>query len=157
MLVQTNYGGRLTIAGIPVWQHVPPPRREDSGDGSCMIVVATDAPLDARQLRRLAARAILGMARTGASGSHGSGDYVIAFSTTNRIRSAASGDEVPTAAVELLREERLSPLLLAVSDATEEAIYNSLFRATTVRGRSGHTAEAIPIAPVRELLRKYGR
>ncbi len=156
VLVQTNYGGRLTIAGIPVWQHLPPPRREDSGDGSCMIVVATDAPLDARQLRRLAARAILGMARTGASGSHGSGDYVIAFSTSNRTRSAAP-DAAPTAVVELLHEERLSPLLVAVSDATEEAIYNSLLRATPVRGRAGHAAEAIPIAPLRELLQKYGR
>lgn len=156
VLVQTNYGGRLTMAGLPVWQHLPPPRREDTGDGSCMIVVATDAPLDARQLRRLAARAILGMARTGASGSHGSGDYVIAFSTSHRIRSAEP-NTAPTAAVELLHEERLSPLLLAVSDATEEAIYNSLLRATTVHGRAGHTAEAIPIAPLRELLQKYGR
>ncbi len=156
VLVQTNYGGRLTIAGVPVWQHLPP-RRDDGGEGSCMIVVATDAPLDSRQLRRLAARAILGMARTGASGSHGSGDYVIAFSTTHRIRSAAPNEATPTAPVELLHEERLSPLLLAVSDATEEAIYNSLFRATTVRGRAGHTAEAIPIARVRELLRQYSR
>ncbi|MCL6480161.1 MAG: P1 family peptidase [Firmicutes bacterium] len=157
VLVQTNYGGRLTIAGVPVWQHVQPPRRDEGEDGSCMMVVATDAPLDSRQLRRLAARAILGMARTGASGSHGSGDYVIAFSTTNRIRSAAFNEAAPSAPVELLHEERLSPLLLAVSDATEEAIYNSLFRATPVRGRAGHTAEAIPIAPVRELLRQSGR
>ena len=150
VLVQTNYGGTLTIDGVPVWRSLRPERGRESADGSCMIVVATDAPLDARQLRRLAARAMHGMARTGASGSSGSGDYVIAFSTTNRIVAG----EGSTTAVTLLREERLSPLFQAVVEATEEAIYNSMLRATTVRGAGGRTIEAIPIERLKELLRK---
>lgn len=156
VLVQTNFGGRLTMDGVPVWRDLRPPR-ERSADGSCMIVVATDAPLDARQLRRLAARAMHGMARTGSSGSHGSGDYVIAFSTTNRYTAEAgwftvSKGEGP--AQRLVREDDLSPLFAAVIEATEEAIYNSLLRATTVRGRDGNTAEAIPIEPLRNLLQR---
>ncbi len=151
VLVQTNFGGSLTIAGVPVWRELEPSQeRGGSGDGSCMIVVATDAPLDARQLRRLAARAILGMARTGSSGSHGSGDYVISFSTTNRIRA----DAAQTSGTSLVAEDRLAPLFQAASEATEEAIYNSLLRATTVRGRNGHVAEAIPIEQLRGLLRR---
>jgi D-aminopeptidase len=158
VLVQTNFGGRLTMDGVAVGENLKPPRAagtaagpQGSGDGSCMIVVATDAPLDARQLGRLAARALLGMARTGSSGSHGSGDYVIAFSTTNRY---AATDGPPLRQVTLLREDDLSPLFEAAADATEEAIYNSLLRAATVRGRDGHTVEAIPIAPLRTLLRR---
>ncbi len=150
VLVQTNFGGSLTIAGVPVWRELVPPQPRAGGGGSCMMVVATDAPLDARQLKRLAARAILGMARTGSSGSHGSGDYVIAFSTTNRI----PGDSGQGPATPLVAEDRLSPLFQAASEATEEAIYNSLLRATTVRGRDGHAAEALPIERLRELLRR---
>ena len=150
VLVQTNFGGLLTIAGVPVWRELLPPQPHPGGGGSCMIVVATDAPLDSRQLKRLAARAILGMARTGSSGSHGSGDYVIAFSTTNRI----PGDSGQGPATPLVVEDRLSPLFQAVSEATEEAIYNSLLRATTVRGRNAHAAEALPIERLRELLRR---
>ena len=153
VLVQTNFGGSLTIAGVPVWQQFKPPQRRGGAGGSCMIVVATDAPLDARQLKRLAARAILGMARTGSSGSHGSGDYVIAFSTTSRIRADSAGG-TPTPPV---AEEDLSPLFQAVIEATEEAIYNSLLRATTVRGRDAHVAEAIPIERLRELLQQGTR
>lgn len=150
VLVQTNFGGWLTVAGIPVWRELAPPTARAGAGGSCMIVVATNAPLDARQLKRLAARAALGMARTGSSGSHGSGDYVIAFSTTNRIVAGSTH----TLAAPLVAEDRLSPLFQAASEATEEAIYNSLLRATTVRGRDAHLAEAIPIAPLRELLRR---
>jgi D-aminopeptidase len=150
VLVQTNFGGWLTVAGIPVWRELAPPAVRAGAGGSCMIVVATDAPLDARQLKRLAARAILGMARTGSSGSHGSGDYVIAFSTTNRIVAASTRIQSKP----LVAEDRLSPLFQAASEATEEAIYNSLLRATTVRGRDAHLAEAIPITPLRELLRR---
>jgi D-aminopeptidase len=161
VLVQTNFGGRLTIAGVPVWRELQPPRERaanasnvtNPADGSCMIVVATDAPLDARQLRRLAARAVLGMARTGSTGSHGSGDFVIAFSTTNRY---VMGQK-ENAPIALVREDDISPLLEAVIDATEEAIYNSLLRATTVRGDQGHVIEAIPIEKLREVLKKYGR
>ncbi len=161
VLVQTNFGGRLTIAGVPMWREMQPPRERaanlgvaaNPADGSCMIVVATDAPLDARQLRRLAARAILGMARTGSTGSHGSGDFVIAFSTTNRY---VMGQK-ENAPITHVREDDLSPLFEAVIDATEEAIYNSLLRATTVRGDQGHSVEAIPIEKLREILRRYGR
>jgi len=156
-LVQANFGGRLTIAGVPVWKELQPsaalsrnsvsPSRNPA-DGSCMIVIATDAPLDARQLRRLAARAFLGMARTGSTGSNGSGDFAIAFSTTNRIAFGAS--RAP--ALSLLGEDALSPLFEAVVDATEEAIYNALLKAQTVHGRDGHVAEAIPIDRLRAIL-----
>jgi D-aminopeptidase len=157
VLVQTNFGGRLTIAGIPVWKELQPQQagtREPtapltSADGSCMIVVATDAPLDARQLHRLAARAILGMARVGSTGSNGSGDYAIAFSTTNRISQTATR----TTPLALLSEDALSPLFEATIDATEEAIVNSMLKATTVRGFQGHHADAVPIAQLRQLLR----
>jgi D-aminopeptidase len=161
VLVQANFGGRLTMDGVPVWRDLRPSReRERSAGGSCMIIVATDAPLDARQLRRLAARAMHGMARTGSSGSHGSGDYVIAFSTTNRYTAEAgwftvSKGEGP--AQRLVREDDPSPLFAAVIEATEEAIYNSLLRATTVRGRDGNVAEAIPIEPLRKLLQRAGK
>ena len=113
-----------------------------------MIVVATDAPLDARQLRRLAARAILGMARVGSTGSSGSGDYVIAFSTTNRI----AQDATRTKPLALPSEDRLSPLFEATIDATEEAIVNSMLKATTVRGFQGRQADALPIPQLRQLL-----
>jgi D-aminopeptidase len=161
VLVQTNFGGRLTMDGVPVWRELQPTRERagkdsantSSADGSCMIVIATSAPLDARQLRRLAARAMLAMARTGSTGSHGSGDFVIAFSTTNRY---VMGQKENTSST-LVREDDLSPLFEAVEDATEEAIYNSLLRATTVRGDQGHVAEAIPLDKLREVLKKYGR
>ena len=157
VLVQTNFGGRLTIAGVPVWSKLQPQQEaslhhsvapQNSADGSCMIVVATDAPLDARQLRRLAARAILGMARVGSTASNGSGDYAIAFSTTNRI--AQSATRTPPLA--LLAEDALSPLFEAAIDATEEAIVNSLLKATTVYGFRNHHADAIPIPQLRQLI-----
>lgn len=162
VLVQSNFGGRLTIAGVPVWKSLQPQQEaflpdpspapafptRNPADGSCMIVVATDAPLDARQLHRLAARAILGMARVGSTGSNGSGDYAIAFSTTNRISQTAAR----TTPLALLGEDQLSPLFEAAIDATEEAIVNSILRAATVRGFQGHQAEAIPIAQLRRLL-----
>ena len=162
VLVQANFGGRLTIAGVPVWKELRPSTAvsrnpdvsaRDPADGSCMIVIATDAPLDARQLRRLAARAFLGMARTGSTGSNGSGDFAIAFSTTNRIRFGASRGP----AVSLLAEDALSPLLEAVVDASEEAIYNALLKAQAVQGRDGHVAGAIPIGHLRQMLGQAAR
>jgi D-aminopeptidase len=114
-----------------------------------MIVVATDAPLDARQLKRLATRAIHGMARAGSSGSHGSGDYVVAFSTVNRY---LPGEATAVRQVSVLREDDLSPFFAGVIEATEEAIYNSMLRATTVRGRDGNVVEAIPIEKLRAIL-----
>jgi D-aminopeptidase len=124
---------------------------ESKDDGSCMLVVATDAPLDARDLRRLAARAVFGLARTGSSYSNGSGDYAIAFSTAPEMRSRFN--ETAPRARTVLPPDATSPLFEAALEATEEAVYNSLFQATTVRSASG-TAEAIPIDRIRELLKR---
>jgi D-aminopeptidase len=165
VLAQTNFGGNLTIAGVPVFRTLQPPGartaqaggppfdelRMKEGDGSCMLVVATDAPLDARDLRRLAARAIFGLARTGSSYSNGSGDFAIAFSTSPEVRSRFN--ETAARAHALLPTDATSPLFEAALEATEEAVYNSLFQATTVRSAFG-TAEAIPIDRVRELLKR---
>jgi D-aminopeptidase len=170
VLVQTNFGGVLTINGAPVGRDLGKyylkEQLERSGrigladdsvkekaDGSIIMVVATDAPLDARNLKRLAARALLGLARTGSPSTNGSGDYVIAFSTAkeNRIRAGENLRSLQT-----LGNDQMSPLFQAVVEATEEAIYNSLLRATTVMGRDGHRVEALPINEVVEILRKYG-
>jgi len=170
VLVQSNYGGKLTIDGVPVWRDLSPasaassrapvsdrasagqaPRTLLAGtesaeaqraeaDGSCMIIVATDAPLDARELRRVAARAVFAMARTGSTFSHGSGDFAIAFSTHR-------GGPLPL---------EVSGLFEATLDATEEAIYNSMLRAVDVTG-NGRTVRALPIEPFKALLKKYGR
>jgi D-aminopeptidase len=120
-------------------------------DGSIIIVIATDAPLDHRQLSRLASRSMVGLGRTGSSMTNGSGDYAIAFSTANRI---ASSDRVRSIAV--LGNDAMSPLFQAVIEATEEAIVNSMLRATTVTG-NGRTVEAVPIDKLREIMRKYSR
>ena len=156
VLAQTNFGGNLTIAGVPIFRSLQPPRTRDAaandnGDGSCMLVVATDAPLDARDLRRLAARAIFGLARTGSSYSNGSGDFAIAFSTSPEMRSRFN--ETAARAHVILPAEATSPLFEAALEATEEAVDNALFQATTVRSAHG-TAEAIPIDRVRELLKR---
>lgn len=158
VLVQTNFGGHLTIAGVPVYRELQPPRRtasasgerRNSADGSCMMVVGTDAPLDARQLMRLAKRATFGLARSGSSGSNGSGDFVVAFSTTTRV---AVGPQA-SAPTTVISEDALSPLFEAAMEATEEAIDNSLLRATTVRGRDGHVVEALPLERLEEILGK---
>jgi len=155
VLAQTNFGGNLTIAGVPIFKSLQPPQRagvaNDNGDGSCLLVVATDAPLDARDLRRLAARAVFGLGRTGSSYSNGSGDFAIAFSTAPGMRSRFS--ETAPRARTVLPTDATSPLFEAALEATEEAVYNSLFQATSVRSASG-TAEAIPIDRVRELLKR---
>jgi D-aminopeptidase len=164
VLVQTNFGGVLTMAGAPVGRELGRYylREElqqegsvaDRANGSVMIVVATDAPVDARNLKRMAARAMLGLGRTGAAGSNGSGDYVIAFSTAPQMRLRSVETATPRH-VEVLPNDAMSPLFLAVIEATEEAIYNSLLRATTITGR-GHTVEALPIDKTTAILRKYG-
>ncbi|HVO82027.1 MAG TPA: P1 family peptidase [Terriglobales bacterium] len=164
VLVQTNFGGVLTIAGAPVGRELgryylrEQLQQEgvatDQGKGSVMIVIATDAPVDARNLKRMAARAMLGLGRTGAAGSNGSGDYAIAFSTAPQMR-IRSEDKAPLRHIELLSNDAMSPLFLAVIEATEEAVYNSLLRATTVTGR-GHTVGALPIEKTIEILKKYG-
>ena len=158
-LVQTNFGGILTIDGVRVGEvlgqysfrsHVEQAGSDDdpADDGSCMIVLATDAPLSPRNLERMAKRAVLGLARTGSFMSNGSGDFVIAFSTQNLIgygsREVATIDDLPN--------DAMSPLFLATVEAVEEAVYNSLTKATSVTGRDGHSIEAIPIDRLRELL-----
>lgn len=167
VLVQSNYGGVLSINGAPVGKELGQYYlREElqeaddndaaasphNADGSIIIVIATDAPLDARNLTRLAARAMLGLARTGSPATNGSGDYAIAFSTAtkNRIKPGLRLRETL-----VLANEEMSPLFLAVVEATEEAIYNSLFCATTVTGRDGNRAEALPREQTLEILRKH--
>jgi len=157
VLVQSNYGGKLTIAGVPVWKELTPrgagQPAPDSADGSCMIIVATDAPLDARALERLAARAIFAMARTGSTYSNGSGDFAIAFSTHPSLR--VGGGNAPQQKI-VLPTDAVSGLFEAVLDATEEAIYNSLLRAVDTTG-NGRTIRALPVEELRALLKKYGR
>lgn len=154
VLVQSNFGGVLQINGAPVGRELGKfsfSRFADSkSDGSCMIVVATDAPLSNRNLKRLAQRALFGMARTGSIMSNGSGDYVIAFSTAYRI--TANGHEPK---VTLLSNERMSPLFLAVAEATEEAIYNSMFAATKTTGIQGKTIESLPVDTTLEIIKTY--
>ncbi len=164
VLVQTNFGGVLTIAGAPVGRELgryylreelqQEGSATDRGNGSVMIVIATDAPMDARNLKRLAARAMLGVGRTGSAGSNGSGDYSIAFSTAPQLR-IRTEEKALSRSIEVLTNDAMSPLFLAVIEATEEAVYNSLFRATTMTG-SGHTVEALPIEKTTEILKKYG-
>jgi D-aminopeptidase len=152
VLVQANFGGVLSLDGVPVGKELG--KHDYSTSGSCMIVVATDAPLDARELRRLAARAVFGLARTGSSFSSGSGDYAIAFSTAPELR-VRHGDR-SVAPRPLLPSDAVSPLFEAVLEATEEAVYNALLKSETTSA-NGFTAEAIPVETVRGLLRKYGR
>jgi len=157
VLVQTNFGGILRINGAPVGRELdrfysPLPASDDDDDGSCMIVVATDAPLLTRNLKRLAKRAIFGMVRTGSFGSNGSGDYVIAFTTNESSRITSSKPEKIDAP---LKNYQMSALFLAVVEATEEAILNSMFKATSMTGREGHHIEAIPQDKVLEICKKY--
>ena len=157
VLVQSNFGGVLQIMGAPVGRELPHKvsanESRANADGSIMIVVATDAPLSDRNLKRLASRALMGLARTGSVAGNGSGDYVIAFSTAPDVRRARDAARLTT--TEMGNTEQLSALYEAVIESTEEAIYNSLFKATTMSGKGG-TVEAIPIDRVREILARYG-
>ncbi|MBS1813220.1 MAG: P1 family peptidase [Acidobacteria bacterium] len=154
VLVQTNFGGVLTMGGAPIGKELNRyAYSPGNGDGSCMIVVATDAPMDARDLRRLAARALFGLARTGSSYSNGSGDFAIAFSTSPEMRSKFG--EATARTRTMLPPDAASPLFEAALEATEEAVYNSLLQATTIRSRN-RTVEAISIERVKEVLKKYG-
>jgi D-aminopeptidase len=169
VIVQSNYGGILTVGGAPVGRELGrysfmrevESRSPDDDtaldadptpDGSIMIVVATDAPLDARSLERLGRRALFGLARTGSTMSNGSGDYVIVFSTAEQVRRRGTA---PTRAVELVSNDQMTPLFQAVAEATEEAIYNSLLRATTTTFGTT-TIEALPLDRTLDVLRRYG-
>lgn len=171
VLVQSNFGGVLTINGAPVGQELDRyylrddlkqsarkrETKDTDADGSIIIVVATDAPVDARNLQRMAARAMMGLARTGSAGTNGSGDYAIAFSTAEdvRVRTLNPNERNLPRSAKTLANDAMSPLFLAVIEATEEAIYNSLFKATTISGK-GRTVEALPLDRTLEILRKHG-
>ena len=154
ILVQTNYGGLLTMLGVPLWKMLgsvdfgiaPAPKN----DGSCMIVVATDAPLSARQLRRIASRVFLGLARTGSVLMHSSGDYSVAFTTCRE------GIEGSGQIGSCLSDGDLNPFFLGAVDATEESIYDAMFAAETMRGWQGRVLEALPLARVVQILKQYG-
>lgn len=156
VLVQSNFGGAFTVMGVPMWKELthpaPPAGRKNAADGSIMIVIATDAPVSDRNLRRMASRALLGLGRTGSYASNGSGDYVIAFSTAESVRRT---EGAPVRQLSDLNNEAMSPLFEAVAESTEEAIYNSLFMATTVESRSGR-ADAVPLDQVRAALARHG-
>lgn len=167
VLVQTNFGGILSIVGVPVGQTLQhyylkeqlesakkdKTNLQDKADGSIIIVIATNAPLDSRNLKRLGARTMMGLARTGSAATNGSGDYVIAFSTAPELRITTS--ENPLREISILSNEAMSPLFLAAIEATEEAIYNSLFCATTITGQ-GYTAKALPLNQTIQILQKHG-
>jgi len=158
VLVQTNFGGVLQINGAPVGKELKKfylsDQLKDTPDGSCMIVVATDAPVDSRNLKRMAQRAWLGLGKTGGIGSNGSGDYVIAFSTDSTLRVPFNPTE-RTFTHKVLLNDAMSPLFLAVIEATEEAILNSLFAATTTIGNEGRQIECLPLEKVIPILKRY--
>ncbi len=161
VLVQTNYGGILQVNGVPVGQELGrfsfrTTVNEYKEDGSCMIVVMTDAPLTSRNLKRLGSRAFAGMMRTGASGSNGSGDYIIAVSTAQELRIPYSSDSMYEQWREI-RNDEMDLLFQAAAEATEEAIINSLFAAETTKARNGMTVEALPVEKTLEILRKFNR
>lgn len=160
VLVQSNFGGVLQIDGVPIGKELGKYYLSDvlnnPVDGSCMIVVATDAPLDSRNLERLAKRAFMGLAKTGGIASNGSGDYVIAFSADTSLRVPHQSPDAKQT-VSLLRNDDVSPLFMAAIEATEEAIINSLFMATTTTGKEGHKVDALPREEVLRILRSYKR
>ena len=168
VLVQSNFGGVLTIDGVPVGKELgqyylknavtagpnasgSSAAAAQSPDGSIIIVIATDAPVDHRQLKRLASRSMVGLGRTGSSMTNGSGDYAIAFSTVNRINANDKLREI-----RVLGNDAMSPLFQAVIEATEEAIINSLLKATRMTG-NGRTIQAVPIQEVKNILKRHGR
>ncbi len=160
VLVQTNYGGVLQVDGVPVGKELKKfsfsNQLLNNVDGSCMIVIATDAPLDHRNLERLAARAMLGLGRTGGIASHGSGEYAIAFSTDPGSR-VPHQPENPVTNIPVLHNDYTSQIFMAAIEATEEAVLNSLTMAGSVKGYEGHQVDALPLDKLRELLKKYNR
>ncbi|ASW76527.1 D-aminopeptidase [Chryseobacterium piperi] len=160
VLVQTNYGGVLQVDGVPVGKELKKfafsNQLLNNVDGSCMIIIATDAPLDSRNLERLAARTMIGLGRTGGIASHGSGEYAIAFSTDLGTR-VQHQPENPVANVPNLHNDYTSQLFMAAIEATEEAVLNSLTMATTMKGYQEHQIEALSLDKLQELLRKYNR
>ncbi len=157
-LVLSNFGTQkeLRIDGIPVGNELSCRQEQRQGDGSIMVVIATDAPLNDRQLLRIAKRAGIGIARTGSIASHGSGDFIIAFSTVNQEKTSSNE---PIRETKTLKEDGavLEIFFQAAVDATEEAIINSVMKAESVEGRDGNVREGIPLEEVKEILKKHGR
>jgi len=158
VLVQTNFGGVFELNGVPIAKELDnyPRQYTYDVDGSCMIVVMTDAPLNARNLERMAKRAIMGLAKTGGVASNGSGDYVIAVSTAKESRISYQNKSL-FEQKQVLKNEAMTPLFLATIEATEEAILNSLFAAKTMTGRNGHQIDAIPKEKILKIMRDYNR
>jgi D-aminopeptidase len=156
VLVNANMGRRseLTVAGVPVGVAIPDLPVQPAADGSIIVVIATDAPLDHLKLRRLASKASLGLARTGTISNHGSGDIFLAFSTGNRV---PHYPEPLTYTLRVVADAHLDPLFRAAQEATEEAILNALTMATTTEGRDGVTAHALPLDRLAEVMRRHGR
>jgi D-aminopeptidase len=158
VLVQTNFGGVLQIDGVPVGEELKKFFMKDelrnSGDGSCMIVVATDAPVDSRNLERMARRAMMGLAKTGGIASNGSGDYVIAFTSNPELRIPHNSKD-RSQTVTLLRNDEMSSLFMGVIEATEEAIINSLFMAESMKGAENHVVESLPVDETLKIMKKY--
>jgi len=153
VLVQSNFGGSLTIKGFPVGKELKNEEMKRK-NGSIVVIIATDVPLSHRQLRRVAKRATLGLTRTGWEATHSSGDYFISFSTS--FRSREWSEDVKAAREEIMKKESsLNPLFQATADATEEAILNSIFKADTMEGRDGHVYEGLPIQKVLRILKRY--
>lgn len=158
VLVQTNFGGVLQINGAPVGEELGQysfQNHLESADGSCMIIVATDAPVNERNLKRIAQRAMMGLARTGGIASNGSGDYVIAFSNHPQNRIVHTAPTLTLLEGEMLRNDDMSPLFLATIEATEEAIINSLFAAQDMEGKDGRTVKALPLPRVMKIMKSY--
>lgn len=160
VLVQTNYGGMLEIAGVPIMLELakqkPLDELQKKADGSCMIVIATDAPLDSRNLERLAKRAFMALSKTGSYASNGSGDYVIAFSTDSSLR-VPYNPRIKTTNPVLLQNDAVNGLFQAAVEATEEALINSLFMATPVKGKNNNIIPVLPVDRVMEILKRYNR
>ncbi len=160
VLVQSNFGGILQIDGVPVGVELGKYSYMNhlaSVDGSCMIVVATDAPMNERNLKRMAQRAMMGLAKTGGIASNGSGDYVIAFSTNSENRIKHQRPPLYMEQKNYLRNDDMSPLFLATIEATEEAIINSLFAANDMIGKDGNQIKAIPVEEVISIMKKYNK
>lgn len=157
VLVQTNYGGILQISGLPVGPMLDSAiekKYQHDVDGSCMVVIATDAPLDARNLKRLAKRAMLGLGRTGGIASNGSGEYIIAFSTEPSLRVLHQSEEL-IHTEKVLNNDDTTPIFLAAIEATEEAVFNALFAAETMVGRDGHIIEKLPVEKLEQILKEH--
>lgn len=160
VIVQANFGGLLNVAGTEVGQALgryPWQNEIESADGSIMMVVATDAPLDARNLERIAKRAFMGLAKTGGVASNGSGDFAVAFSTAPECRVRHNAPKLALESPKTVRNDDMTPLFMATIEATQEAILNSLFAAKTVTGFNGRTVDALPLDRVLDMLRAEGR